>query len=60
LKSRILDRSPIICTTQDADSNIKDLMEKHGAKIEVIDKNSRGSIDLHRYVLCILAELDIY
>jgi len=59
LKSRILDRSPIICTTKDADSNIKDLLEKHGAQIEVIDKNSKGSIDLHRYVLFILAELDI-
>jgi riboflavin-specific deaminase-like protein len=49
LNSRILERSPIICTTKKADPIAKDLLEKRGAQIEVIDENSTGSIDLHRY-----------
>lgn len=49
LTSRILNRSPIICTTKDADPNLKVILEKRGARIEVVNQDVKGSIHLLRY-----------
>ena len=49
IKSRILQRSPIICTTKNADLKMKDLLEKDGIRIVVIEHDSNGLIHLPRY-----------